>query len=48
MVFGISSMSNAGKKIVIVQGVAEHCCTFHTYILRTITPNTTANHTVAN
>ena len=30
VVFGINSVSNACKKIVIVQGTAEHYYNFHT------------------
>ena len=36
VVFGINSVSNAGKKIVIVQGAAEHYYNFHTCIVSTI------------
>ena len=35
-----------GLKIVIVWGAAEHYYNFHTCIVDTIDPNTTANHTV--
>ena len=36
VVFGINSVSNAGKKIVIVRGAAEHYYNFHTCIASTI------------
>ena len=36
VVFGINSASNAGKKIVIVRGAAEHYYNFHTCIASTI------------
>ena len=36
VVFGINSVSNAGKKIVIVQGAAKHYYNFHTCIVNTI------------
>ena len=36
VVFEINSASNAGKKIVIVQGAAEHYYNFHTCIVSTI------------
>ena len=36
VVFGINSVSNAGRKIVIVQGTAEHYYNFHTCIASTI------------
>ena len=36
VVFGISSTSNAGKKIVIVQGTAKHYYNFYTCIASTI------------
>ena len=36
VVFGINSASNAGKKIVIVRGEAEHYYNFHTCIASTI------------
>ena len=40
-VFGINCVSNAGRKLVIVRGVAEHYYCF-------LTPNTTANHAIIN
>ena len=46
--FGINSVSNACRKIVIVQDAAEHCYTFHTCIVSTINPNTTVNYTVTD
>ena len=48
VVFGINSASNAGKNIVIVQGVAKHYYNFYTCIASTINPSTTANHTVTD
>ena len=36
VVFGINSASNVGRKIVIVQGTAEHYYNFHTCIASTI------------
>ena len=43
-VFGINSVSNVGKKIIIVRGAAEHYYNFYTCIASTINPNTTTNH----
>ena len=39
VVFGINSASNAGRKIVIVRGAAEHYYNFHTCIASTINSN---------
>ena len=36
VVFGINSVSNAGREIVIVRGAAEHYYNFHTCIVSTI------------
>ena len=36
VVFGINSASNAGGKIVVVRGEAEHYYSFPAYITRTI------------
>ena len=47
VVFGINSASNAGRKIVIVRGAAEHYYNFRICIASTI-PNTIANHTVTD
>ena len=49
VVFGINSASNAGGKIVIVWGEAEHYYSFPACITRTINSKYyTANHTVTN
>ena len=52
VVFGINSASNAGKKVVIVRGVAEHYYTFHTCIASTVNSKyyskPTANHIVTD
>ena len=45
VVLGINSVSNAGRKILIVQGAAKYYYTFHTCIVSTIKPNTTINLT---
>ena len=46
VVIGINDVSNAGRKIIIVQGAAKHYYTFHTCIASTINPSATANLTV--
>ena len=48
VVFGINSASNAGKKIVIVRGAAEHYYNFIPALRALLIPNTTANHTVTD
>ena len=49
VVFEINSASNAGGKIVIVRGAAEHYYSIFLPALRELLiPNTTANHTVTN
>ena len=48
VVFGINSVSNAGKKIVIVRGAAKHYYTFHTCIVSISNPNTTADCAVTD
>ena len=45
VVFGINSVSNAGRKIVIVRGAAKNYYNFLTCVVST---NTTANHTVTD
>ena len=46
IVFGINSVSNGGRKIVIVRGTAKHYCRFHACIASTINSDTTAKHTI--
>ena len=48
VVFGINSASNAGRKIVIVQGAAEYYYNFHTCIASTINSKYYSNHTVTD
>ena len=44
VVFGIICASNAGRKLVIVQGAAEHYYCFLPALREQLIPNTTANH----
>ena len=48
VIFGINCVSNAGRKLVIVRGAAEHYYCFLPALLVQLIPNTTANHTVTN
>ena len=48
VVFGINCASNAGGKLVIVQGTAEHYNSFLPALRELLIPNTTANHTATN
>ena len=48
VVFGINCVSNAGRKLVIVRGTAEHYYCFLPALREQLIPNTTANHTVTN
>ena len=48
MVFGINSVSNAGRKIAIVRGTFEHYYSFLPALRVLIIPNTIATHTVTN
>ena len=48
VVFGINCVSNAGKKLVMVQGAAEHYYCFLPALQEQLIPNTTANHAIIN
>ena len=48
VVFGINCASNAGRKLVIVQGTAEHYYCFLTALREQLIQNTTANHAIIN
>ena len=48
VVFEINCASNAGRKLVIVRGAAEHYYCFLLALRVQLIPNTTVNHTVAN
>ena len=45
VVFGINCASNAGRKLVIVRGKAEHYYCFLPTLRVLLIPNTTTNHT---
>ena len=48
VVFGINCASNAGRKLVIVQGTAEHYYCFLNALREQLIQNTTANHAIIN
>ena len=51
VLFGINSVSNAGRKIVMVRGPAEHyytCYTLQQALQSLLFPSTTTNHTVTD
>ena len=48
VVFGINCASNAGRKLVIVRGAAEHYYCFLPTLREQLIQNTTANHAIIN
>ena len=48
VVFGINCASNAGRKLVIVRGAAEHYYCFLPTLPEQVIQNTTANHAIIN
>ena len=48
VVFGINCVSNAGRKLVIVRGAAEHYYCFLPTLREQLIQNTTANHAIIN
>ena len=48
VVFGINCASNAGRKLVIVRGAAEHYHCFLLALREQLIQNTTANHAIIN
>ena len=48
VVFGINCASNAGRKLVIVRGAAEHYYCFLTALREQLIPNTTATRAIIN
>ena len=48
VVFGINCVSNAGRKLVIMRGAAEHYYCFLPALLTQLIPNTTATHAIIN
>ena len=47
-VFGINCTSNTSRKLVIVQGAAEHYYCFLPALQEQLILNTTANHAIIN
>ena len=48
VVFGINCASNAGRKLVIVRGTAQHYNCFLPALPEQLIQNTTANHAIIN
>ena len=48
VVFGINCASNAGRRLVIVRGAAEHYYCFLPTLREQLIQNTTANHAIIN